>query len=218
MLKATIFDLDGTLIDSRQDLVDSVNGLLAELGLPALPDATVVGFIGEGAARLVSRALAAAQPGLEARTGSLMPSWFDHYGKRLLRTTRAFAGIDEVLRAPPEARAVLTNKPGVFSRQILQGLGLLPRFRAVVGGDEAARKPSPEGLLRLCERLGARPEEALLVGDSQVDLDTGRAAGVPVCIVGWGLGDVQALRAQRPAHVVTTTDDLADLLRRLSAA
>ena len=217
MLKAAIFDLDGTLIDSRQDLVDSVNALLDELSVPQLPGAVVASFVGEGAARLVGRSLAAAQPGLEDRLEFLLPKWFDHYGRRLLKTTRAYDGIEALLEGPPVARAVLTNKPGRFARQILLGLGLLDRFRVVIGGDEAPRKPDPAGLLRLCGQLDARPHEALLVGDSRIDDQTGLNGGVPVCLVGWGIGSPEELAVARPAHRAQTPAELQALLARLSA-
>jgi phosphoglycolate phosphatase len=217
MIKAVIFDLDGTLIDSRRDLVDSVDALLAEVGAPPISGDRVTSFLGEGATRLVSRSLAAARPGLEARTAELMPRWFDLYGARLLRHTVAYPGIDELLRAPPHHRAVLTNKPGRFAREILAGLGLSDQLRAVVGGDEAPRKPDPQGLLRLCADLGAAPAEALLVGDSTVDAQTAANAGVPFCAVLWGLGSERGLRAARPAYVAETASDLSSLLRRLSA-
>jgi phosphoglycolate phosphatase len=216
MLKAVIFDLDGTLIDSRQDLTDSIGALLAELGAPQLPTPVVESFIGEGASRLVARSLEAARPGLGARAPELLPRWSELYGERLLRTTRAYDGIDEVLAAPPRARAVLTNKPGRFARAILDGLGLSARLRAVVGGDEAARKPDPRGLLDLCSALGARPSEALLVGDSTVDAETAANASVAFCAVLWGLGAEAALSASRPAHICASPAELLRLLKRLS--
>ena len=215
MLRAVIYDLDGTLIDSMADLVDAVNALLAELTMKPLPAALLASFIGEGAARLVSRSLAAAMPGLDARTPELMPRWFTLYRERMLRKTVAYPGVLELLREPPTARAVLTNKPGALARDILAGLGLLAAFQAVVGGDEAERKPNPGGLLMLCERLGVRPEEALLVGDTTIDIATGAAAGVPVCAVLWGLGQAGELREARPAHLGATTEEVAALLRGL---
>jgi phosphoglycolate phosphatase len=217
MLKAVVYDLDGTLVDSVHDLGDAVNALLGELQRPPLSLAQVGSFVGEGATLLVQRSLVASQPGLERRAAELLPRWLELYGERLLRHTRAYEGVEALLAEPPEARAVLTNKPGSMARRILDGLGLLGRLRAVVGGDEAPRKPGPEGLLRLCAQLGAGPEETLLVGDSRIDLDTGAAAGVPVCAVTWGLGDPAALRAARPAYVCERVDEVAALLCRLRA-
>ena len=209
-LKGVIYDLDGTLIDSREDLADSVNAMLARLSLPEREPRVIHGFIGEGAERLIRRSLG---PRHEARYAEAAPIWREEYGRRLLAKTRLYGGVDALLRVPPEARGVLTNKPGGFAREILRGLGVESAFQAVVGGDEAPRKPAPDGLLRLCAALGARPRDALLVGDSAVDLATARAAEVPVCAVTWGLGERAALA---PAdYLCDTPMEVGELLARL---
>jgi phosphoglycolate phosphatase len=209
-LKAVVYDLDGTLVDSRGDLADSVNAMLEALGLPRHPDEIVWSFIGEGAERLVRRSLG---PAHEHRLPEAMESWRTEYGRRLLIKTRPYPGILDLLLSPPDARGVLTNKPGGFARQILQGLAMLGSFQAVIGGDEAPKKPEPDGLLGLCRTLGAAPAETLLVGDSTVDIATARAARVRVCAVTWGLGDRAALSAASPDHLVDTPAELAALLR-----
>jgi len=209
-LKGVIYDLDGTLVDSRDDLADSVNAMLARLSLPEREPQVIHGFIGEGAERLIRRSLG---PQHEARYAEAAPIWREEYGKRLLAKTRLYGGVDALLRVPPDARGVLTNKPGGFAREILRGLGIESAFQAVVGGDEAPRKPAPDGLLRICATLGARPQDALLVGDSAVDLATAKAAGVPVCAVTWGLGERAALA---PAdYLCDTPMEVGELLARL---
>src|SRR5690349_1815265 len=130
-LAGVIYDLDGTLVDSKDDLADSVNAMLARLSLDQLPPATIQSFIGEGAERLIRRSLG---PN-EHRYGEAAPIWREECGKRLLARTRLYPDIADVLREPPDVRAVLTNKPGGFAREILRGLGVLDAFRAVVGGD-----------------------------------------------------------------------------------
>src|SRR5690242_11077063 len=129
-LRAVIYDVDGTLIDSRGDLADSVNAMLARLGLPRHSPEAIYGFIGEGAERLIRRSLG---PRHEARYGEAAPIWREEYARRLLFRTCLYPGVDELLRRPPDARAVLTNKPGDFAREILTGLGIAQAFRAVVG-------------------------------------------------------------------------------------
>ncbi|HTO98439.1 MAG TPA: HAD-IA family hydrolase [Myxococcales bacterium] len=209
-LLGVIYDLDGTLVDSKDDLADSVNAMLGRLALPAREPAVIHGFIGEGAERLIRRSLGPAQ---EHRYAQAAPIWREEYGRRLLAKTRLYPGVAEVLRLPPPLRGVLTNKPGAFARQILRGLGVGQAFRAVLGGDEAPRKPAPAGLLSLCGSLGIPPESALLVGDSAIDLETGRAAGVPVCAVGWGLGKHAALASAD--YLCATPSELGGLLERL---
>jgi len=212
MLNGVIYDLDGTLIDSRDDLADSVNAMLARLGLPGRDPPVVHGFIGEGAERLIRRSLG---PVHEDRYAEAAPIWREEYAQRLLAKTRLYHGVAELLRRPPHARGVLTNKPGAFAREILRGLGIEAAFGAVVGGDEAARKPTPDGLLRICAILRVRPQDALLVGDSAVDLATGRAANMRVCAVTWGLGERAALTSAD--YLCDSPFEIGELLARLAS-
>ena len=209
-LRGVIYDLDGTLVDSRADLADGVNAMLRRLGLPEHPDRVVWSFVGEGAELLIRRSLG---PRHEARYPEAAAIWREEYGARLLAKTRLYDGIAGLLQEPPELRAVLTNKPGAFAREILRGLGVAGAFQAVLGGDEGPRKPAPDGLLLLCARLGIQPGEALMVGDSAVDVATGRAAGVRTCAVAWGLGERPALLAAD--HFCETAAELSGLLRIL---
>ncbi len=196
-LRGVIYDLDGTLVDSRADLADSVNAMLQRMGLPVRDDREVWSFVGEGAERLIRRSLGAHE---------------ERYAE-VLAKTRLYPGIEAILESPPPLRAVLTNKPGGFARQILRGLGVDQTFRAVLGGDDAPRKPAPDGLLRLCALLGIAPDETLMVGDSSVDLSTGKAAGVATCAVGWGLGEPASLTSAD--HFCASPADLSALLVRL---
>jgi phosphoglycolate phosphatase len=225
-LRAVIYDLDGTLVDSRQDLTQAVNRALERLGHAPLDGEQVWSFVGEGAELLVRRALSAARQrdgqGEErpeelpaALVAEAMPVWRDCYSACLLDHTRLFPGLEAVLDGPPALRAVLTNKPGVFTRRILDGLGLTPRFAKVVGGDEAPRKPDPQGLLSICAALGVAPAEALMVGDSLVDLAVARAAGVRVCGVTWGHASREELEAARPDFLAESAGELGAVIAGL---
>ncbi|HEY2031126.1 MAG TPA: HAD-IA family hydrolase [Myxococcales bacterium] len=211
-LRLVVYDLDGTLIDSRADLADSVNAMLARMDLPTHEQRVVIGFVGEGAERLIRRSLG---PQHEHRYSEAAPIWAEEYGARLLHKTKLYDGIDELLQLPPELRAVLTNKPGRFAREILQGLGVAKSFARVVGGDEGPRKPSPDWLLRLCRELHADAAETLLVGDSAVDVSTGKAAGVPICAVTYGMGERASLTAAD--YLCDTPAQVAELLQKLAS-
>jgi phosphoglycolate phosphatase len=205
MTRLAVFDLDGTLVDSLDDLHASVCHALRAVGLPPRPREEVRGFVGEGARVLVARAVA---PHAELVEPALA-AWRAHYGEHCLDRTRLYPGIEALLAGAGRPLAVLTNKPGELSRKILAGLGLLPRFAAVVGGDEAPRKPDPAGLLGIVAKVGAAPAETVLVGDSRHDVATAVAAGVPVVAVTWGLSSRADLAAAGATVFAERAEDLA---------
>lgn len=209
MTRLAVFDLDGTLVDSVDDLAASVNHALAAVGLPPRTRAEVEGFVGEGARRLVERAVG----GRAELVEPALAAWHLHYEAHCLDRTRVYPGVDAALARAARRLAVLTNKPGPLARKILAGLGLLDRFAEVVGGGEAPRKPDPAGLLGLVARAGAAPGDAVLIGDSVVDVETGRAAGVPVVAVAWGFVRPEALRAAGAAALVARAEELDAYLR-----
>lgn len=208
MIRAVVLDLDGTLVDSAADLAHAVNFALRGLGLPERPPAEIATFVGEGAARLVERAVA---PRLDLLEPGLA-LWWEHYRAHLLDNTRLYPGVGELLREARRPLAVHTNKPGSLARQILAGLGVLERFAEVLGGDEAPRKPDPTGTRALLGRLGVAPAEAVYVGDSVVDLELARAVPMPVVTVTWGLVPEERLRAAGAAIIVRTADGLRPYL------
>jgi phosphoglycolate phosphatase len=201
VIRLAVFDLDGTLVDSKLDLCLAVNHALRTVGLPERTVDEVSSFVGEGAARLVERAVA---PRLDLRDAALA-AWWDHYERHLLDHTTLYPGIADLLSRAPFALAVHTNKPGRLARSILRGLGVLDRFVEIVGGDEAPRKPDPEGTRGILSRLGVPPGAAVLVGDSLVDLELARAVPVRFVAVGWGLVAPEQLAAAgaSPARDVT---------------
>ncbi len=182
-----VFDLDGTLVDSRRDLATAVNATRAGLGLAPLSLAEVVAKVGEGARNLVRRSVPAEIEGPAFEDA--FRAFGGHYAAVCLDTTIPYPGLEALLprlarRAP---LAVLTNKPERTSRTILAGLGLAHLFPAIVGGDTLpARKPNPVGIFRLGERFGLAPASLVLVGDSAIDEATARAAGCRFVLVKWG--------------------------------
>lgn len=207
-MRGVVFDLDGTLVDSRADLVAAVNHTLARLGRTPLPFDTVVGYVGEGARRLVEKALAATDPGAVDEGLSIFRAY---YGAHLLDRTRAYPGVEEMLirlAARAVDLCVLSNKPEAMSRAVLAGLGMLDRFVAVVGGDSLpTRKPDPSGLLHLAALRSTAVERLLLVGDSAIDLETARAAGCGFCGALWGFFPDRLL-ALHPERIVARPLDL----------
>lgn len=184
-----VFDLDGTLVDSRRDIAEAANTLLEECGAAPLSEERIGRMVGDGAATLVARAFAAV--GMAAPADAL-ERFVAIYGSRLLRHTRPYPGIPDVLSQLSQraALALLTNKPIAATREILEGLDLARYFGAsVVGGDGPfPRKPSPSGLQHLAAAAGATAEATMLVGDSVIDWRTARAASTAICIARYGFG------------------------------
>jgi phosphoglycolate phosphatase len=188
--RLAVFDLDGTLIDSRRDLAESANAVLELYRCATLSEDVIVRMVGDGAATLVARAFAAAGCG---EPPEALSRFLAIYNSRLLQWTRPYEGVVDALSAlqTRTTLAVLTNKPIAATRQILAGLGL-DRFFApqrVFGGDGPfPRKPDPEGLRQLAAGAGAPLSATVLVGDSVIDFRTARAAGVRICLAGYGFG------------------------------
>jgi phosphoglycolate phosphatase len=210
-----VFDLDGTLVDSVADLTTAVNEALGRLapGAPTLAVETVRAYVGNGAGALISRSIARA--GVSVPVEAAREAFLECYGRRLLDTTRPYPGVVEGLQAmKPPRLAVLTNKPGDLSRRILEGLGLARYFARIWGaGDVPLRKPDPGGLLGLLAALEVPGEDALMVGDSAVDVQTARAAGVRAVGVTYGL-DPASLEREPPDARVGSLLELALCLER----
>lgn len=200
--RALLFDLDGTLIDSRDDLATSINLMLDELGYQTLPATQVISFVGEGIRLLVERSLCASlqQEPEEAQILTGLQVYAGKYREHLLDQTRVYSEVYETLaalRAVP--KAIVTNKPYEFTKTILEALDLQEHFVAVLGGDSLPeRKPAPAPLLeaaRLCE---VAPADCLMIGDSRVDMLAGQAAGMKTCgyVSGFrGKAELQAAQA-----------------------
>lgn len=183
-----VFDLDGTLVDSKEDLARSVNHTMAALGLPVLPMRAICSFVGDGVTMLLRRAIGEERAD---RFPEARKVFLAHYREHLLDRTRPYPGVLESLASHGAGYrlAVLTNKPIGMTHAILDGLFPPGTFREVRGGDSfATKKPDPEGLIDIMASEHASPEETLMVGDSSNDVRAGDAAGVATCGVTYGLG------------------------------
>ena len=184
-----VFDLDGTLINSRRDLAESANELLEAYRAAPLAEEAVGRMVGEGAGVLVSRVLAARS--IQAPQAEALARYLAIYDRRLLNHTVPYDGIEDVLTTcRSTARlAVLTNKPAPPTNRILAALGLDTYFDWVIGGDSRfGKKPAPDALRWLMEQAGRGPNGTVLVGDSLVDVQTARAAGAVACVARYGFG------------------------------
>ena len=204
-----VFDLDGTLIDSAQDLAISMNATRAHLQLSPLDPKLIYSFVGNGAATLVRRALG--PEASEELNHAALDFFLKYYGEHALEHTRLYDGVQEAidqLVAEGHQLAVLTNKPVKISRNIIAALELAGEFSTVYGGDSfAAKKPDPQGLVSILAESGTSNENAWMVGDSGVDVQTAKNAGVRSCGVTWGF-QPDACRAENPDLLIDTPDQL----------
>ena len=211
-VRALIFDLDGTLIDSKRDLVASVNAMLGKLGRAELPEDVIASYVGSGASVLVKRALGTATT--EDEVKNALAIFLEHYEEHKLDTTRAYPGVEKTLpKLAGYSLAVLTNKPSRVSVRILEGLGLSRHFKSIYGGNSfETKKPDPLGAQTILREFNVAPGQALMVGDSEVDVQTARNAGMRALVVNYGFGTHD--RKTYPADVYL--DKFEDLLLLLN--
>ncbi|HEY1855677.1 phosphoglycolate phosphatase [Acidocella sp.] len=209
-MRAVVFDLDGTLIDSDPDIRAALNRVLAEEGLAPLTTAEVQSMIGDGAKALVERGFAAR--GHAAHEDHVAAFIADYEANAVVETV-PYPGIVEALQVLSEAGhplGVCTNKPVVAARNVLAALGLDKYFRAIVGGDSTAyRKPNPKHLAAVLQALGAAPERAVMVGDHANDIAAAAGLGVPSIFVSWGYGKAQG------SHTIDKALDLPGLVAQM---
>lgn len=210
-VRVLMFDLDGTLIDSRLDLAHSVNATLRHMGRAELSHEAIYKLVGSGAAILVQRALGKGASEDESQRG--LEYFLAYYREHMLDNTVTYPGVREGLELLKERpMAVLTNKPVKFSQAILDGLGLSRYFRVVYGGNSfGTKKPDPEGARVVLKDFQASPVEAMLVGDSEVDVRTARNAGIWCCGVSYGLGP-EGFRAHPPDLLLDSLTELPEHL------
>ncbi len=209
MNELLIFDLDGTLIDSKRDLADSVNAMRAHLHEPPLTDQTVYSYVGNGAPTLVRKAL----PGRdEEEIERGLRFFLEYYRDHMLDATTLYPGVREgldQLLAADVKMAVLTNKPVRFSEHLIKGLGLDGHFFRIYGGNSfEEKKPHPRGIELLMEESGIGRARTIMVGDSAVDVMTARNALVRACGVSWGF-QPETFADAPPDFVI---DDMSELV------
>ena len=206
-----VFDLDGTLVDSKLDLALSVNAMRQELGLAPLPLHLISSYVGHGVLLLVRRSLGTQATDENVERG--LAFFLDYYRQHMLDNTAPYPGVSEALEKLKGCKmAVLTNKPVNFSREMISRLGYDRYFAYIYGGNSfPQKKPDPVGLHKLMEDLQVSPRETLMVGDSDTDILTGRNAGVLTCGVTYGFG-AHTLEKVSPDLIIDDMRELPPLL------
>lgn len=209
--EALLFDLDGTLIDSKKDLANAANAARAAIGKPPLPIEEIQKDIGLGVSNLVQKTVKTENKALLALA---MNAFNSFYADHLLDHTRAYEGIEGILTAlSPSRMAVVTNKAKPFVQAILKGLGMERFFMKVVTPEDAgSKKPDPAPILCALRHLNVPPERALVIGDSRYDIESGKRAGVKTLAVMWGFGTPEEIKNASPDGVITTPKELANFL------
>jgi phosphoglycolate phosphatase len=214
-----LFDLDGTLIDSKSDLARSINLMLGELGRPPLAEETVGGFVGDGVRVLVYRSLTATEPNrrppdefLHADGIALMHK---HYAEQMFVSTRLYPGVADTLRHFGDKRkAVVTSKESRFTELILKRFGIAEHFDCIIGGDTTpARKPDPGPVIEALKRLGGAAPRAVMIGDSENDVQAGRRAATLTCAATYGFRTSDHLRRTLPDVLIDSFDQLTEHFR-----
>lgn len=215
-VRAVVFDLDGTLIDSRGDIARAANHALVEHGFVALPEEQIAHYVGDGARRLLVRA-ANIEP-TDSLVELLYASFIGYYTQHPTELTTFCPGAEAALAALADMPlALCTNKPRITTERVLDGLGIARLFRVVsAGGDLPVHKPDPGPVLQVAAQLGLLPSELVMVGDGAQDVGAGRAAGAHTIGVLGGIQAEERLLAAEPEHLIHTLFELPELVRRLS--
>ncbi len=221
-LKGLIFDLDGTLVDTAPDLAAATNHVLSSEGRRAVSLDEIRAMVGQGARRLIERGFAATGSPLEPqRLEPLFKRFLDHYMDHIADQSQLFPGVADLVarcRAADISLAVCTNKPEALSVSLIAAMGLAQDFPVIIGPDTIGiAKPDPAPYLEACWRLGLEAGETLMVGDSETDIATARAAGVPVIAVSFGYTD-RPVANFSPDHIIDHFDEVWGLISERLAA
>ncbi|EMT39283.1 HAD-superfamily hydrolase [Thermoanaerobacter thermohydrosulfuricus WC1] len=212
-VKAVVFDLDGTLIDSKKDIAMAANKTLSELGLHTLPEDTIASFIGYGGELFIKRCIG--EKNID-KFEEAFKKFKENYSELCIIHTSLFPGVEEVLEFLKKRKiniALATNKMISLSKKILKHLEVEKYFSIMLGPEDVTnRKPHPEIIEILLQNLNVRPEETLYVGDSEIDVFCGKSAGVYTCAVTYGIGDIKSIIAADPDFIITDLTKLIILL------
>jgi len=210
--RCVIFDLDGTLIDSREDLATGVNLTRKDFGLEPLSLDVIVSYVGDGVRKLCERAL----QGTGVTLDDALPHMRKHYGEHLLEKTQLYPGVAETLQQLQKQGcelAILTNKPIEHTRRLADNFKITGYFREVIGfGSGFALKPDPEAIAHLLAVTGCKADHAYMVGDHHTDMEAGRRAGVNRVFAEWGFGNLLTESFEFSAK---TFPELAEKLAKL---
>jgi phosphoglycolate phosphatase len=193
MIKIIMFDLDGTLVDSSVDITNALNYAIEPYGIGQITVKETIGMVGEGLTRLVEKILGGERAAI---VPEVLDRFVGYYSEHLVEFTVPYRGVRETLeRLANYRKAVISNKREALSRSLLEDLGLAKYFDVILGSDSVEeKKPSPKPIMKVLESFSLQPYEAVIVGDSNYDIDAGRAAGIRTIAVSYGFRDVDSLR------------------------
>ena len=212
MKKFIIYDLDGTLVDTREDIARAVNHMLKAMGQPPMEQKTIEKYVGRGLHYLIQHCLQI-KDAKQVEKGAKV--YRKHYGEHMLDHTDLYPETLKVLdHFKPVKQAVITNKPNPFTCDILKALKVIDYFAEVVAGDsEYPKKPDPTSVQTLMKREGILPQEALFIGDSPIDIETARNAGIETVVITHGFTGEDELKCAAPDHMVQSFSELLALIR-----
>jgi phosphoglycolate phosphatase len=210
-VKLLIFDLDGTLANSRLDVANAIRHAMVQLGRNPLSHEEIYRLVGQGIQRSIESILGSDTPEVIER-GIML--YRQHYGQHLLDNTVLYPHVKEILDTfGHKQKAVISNKRQEPSEAILNGLGISHHFNIILGGDRVKeKKPSPEAIFRIVDHLKVAPVETIIIGDSPEDIQAGRAAGLITCAVGYGFHPQERLLAEKPDHLIDSLKQLHELI------
>jgi phosphoglycolate phosphatase len=207
-----VFDLDGTLVDSKQDLANSVNHALETMGFEKVQDQIIFDLIGEGLRELLAKSFKTHDDNI---LDEAIPTFRSHYREHLLDNTKLYPGVDDVLKHFNIKKALVTNKPEGFSRTILERLHISSYFDMVLGVDNVEnRKPHPEPLLKTLDFFGVQKERCLVIGDSNLDIEMGKGTGTLTCGVTYGFRDRKDLEEAGADYIIDDIKELKTLINK----